>query len=60
MSSLPDGINGVSGIEVVHLCGPPLLILDSSCLALCVRFIEHTIVVLAVLEVWYWEAQCGT
>lgn len=28
MSSLPDGINGVSGIGVLRLWGPPLLASD--------------------------------
>ena len=28
MSSLPDGINGVSGIGVVYLWGPPFLASD--------------------------------
>ncbi len=66
MSSLPDGINGVSGIGVLYPWGPPLLAsdLDSSYLALCVRFIVLNKVVLAVFRsvvlestVWYLGSQ---
>lgn len=59
VSSLPVWEkNGVSGIEVVYLWGPPLLAsdLDSQCLALCVRFILLNIVELAVVELWYWRS----
>lgn len=62
MSSLPDGVNGVSGIGVLCPWSPPLSAsdLDSQCLALCVGFIVLNVVVLAVVEVRYWEVQRGT
>lgn len=53
VSSLPDGINGVSGAGVANLCGSPLLAHDpeSQCLALCVRVVVLNTAVLPALGV---------
>lgn len=61
VSSLSDGIKGVSAVKFLCLWGSPLLAndLDSWCDALCVRHIELNIVGLAVV-VWYLKVQFGT
>lgn len=57
VSSLPDGINGVSGAGVANLCGSTLLARDpeSQCLALCVRVVVLNTAVLPALGAWYWK-----